>query len=64
MGTNLSLCNFHPQVLILSLGTTQKKPNLSSTFHKSALQISEDSYEVASDGRGKLNIDSPKMSIS
>ena len=33
VGTNLSLCNFHPQVLILSPGTTQKKPNPSSSFH-------------------------------
>lgn len=60
VGTNLSLCNFHPQVLILSLGTTQKKPNPSSTFHMSALQAFEDSHQVSHDCCGRLNTVSPK----
>lgn len=55
VGTNLSLCNFHPRVLILSLGTTQKKPNPSSIFHMSALQIFEESYQVSYDRCGRLN---------
>lgn len=60
VGTNLSLCNFHPQILILSLGTTQKRPNPSSSFHMSALQIFEYSYQVSHDCCGRLNTGSPK----
>lgn len=55
VGTNLSLCNFHPPVLILSLGTTQKKPNPSSIFHMSALQIFEETYQVSHDHCSRLN---------